>query len=964
MAILLIATKAYCNSLKPEAFPGDITMCPTRSEIESAGLHIKKGNEYATNQLVPRDHIERIDWVYTFSVSPTSTSISAGGGSKKFTVTSYKEQYSTSSTGSNILIEGTRVQVPYTSKNAGSGKWDSNNNTITYGANPDGTISSGTITWTQAESNKQATATHTQGGDFIKEYQIPVVRLSYNTNVSASGIPAIMPVVEYEQTAVWESGKTTKITSGGVLNYRVVEGSIILDQLNGGVSANSKGTTPSGITEIGKVELSVTLNEKTGKSNHEVVRQEANTSKDKWGVWSVSCSAVPMVVDASGGVVNLSGKATRSGKKSWTSGSVEDINATENVTSFSIRGVAVGFDIKGSVINVAPNQSGGDRTAVVYSTHDGVNSEDILITQSGDKIKSWGEVTLKVISESPLVIPASGGFVTVQATATQAYTTMSGKTGSQSINVTYEPDQKVSANSKGTNRSGVTKIGEVVVKAIGNNDISAAPQTVIINQAANNYVDENHQSWLPIPTITAVPTTMPGMGGTIKITWTPSVSRFFDRRWDSGSIQTLTQISNGSASITTNPDNEFSLDKNQLTAPANNSGDERSAIITATYPDADISKTLTVKQPVGTLYKTEKVKVYKFSVTPDSLNFENAGGSKLLTIISYYVEWSREGSSNDGGLNWNWGEWTSSEIKVKVKPRASKTSDANNAFTLGEMTDSTGDNYTISVSAQRNRKLAQISEVIYLEQDQTDIYILGDKPNLVSSNKKIDVTTTQEGGVISMRVPMDYLGGQNDLYLSSDTEFNIHYPVFNMEMSDGAGGRTEVYYGSLIGSSGFKVGKGSRQSLRQIYTKSGFSADMYINKTVGTITITENTTIRLSCEFYINSSNPPCVCKMDSTLENALLNDFYFVVTPGFKKYKCTKKGSIRRYNGGSGNGGYIIELSFNSTEEVFRDPDSYESISMIDALGKSSGGEYYDSIEKVGWDYYGSNYDLLLMKG
>lgn len=35
-----IATKDFCNTLLPGAFTGDTTMCPTRSQIEAAGLYI------------------------------------------------------------------------------------------------------------------------------------------------------------------------------------------------------------------------------------------------------------------------------------------------------------------------------------------------------------------------------------------------------------------------------------------------------------------------------------------------------------------------------------------------------------------------------------------------------------------------------------------------------------------------------------------------------------------------------------------------------------------------------------------------------------------------------------------------------------------------------------------------------------------------------------------------------------
>lgn len=93
-------------------------MCPTRSQIESAGLHIKKGYTYAADQLVPEDHIERLDWEYTFSVTPATATISAAGGSRKFTVTSYKRQYSYSNAGNRIYVEGSQTNVAYTSENS------------------------------------------------------------------------------------------------------------------------------------------------------------------------------------------------------------------------------------------------------------------------------------------------------------------------------------------------------------------------------------------------------------------------------------------------------------------------------------------------------------------------------------------------------------------------------------------------------------------------------------------------------------------------------------------------------------------------------------------------------------------------------------------------------------------------------------------------------------------------------
>lgn len=133
-----IATKDFCNTLKPDSFTGDTMMCPTRSQIESAGLHIKKGYTYAADQLVPEDHIERLDWEYTFSVTPATATISAAGGSRKFTVTSYKRQYSYSNAGNRIYVEGSQTNVAYTSENSGSGTWTAANDTVSYSSNPGG----------------------------------------------------------------------------------------------------------------------------------------------------------------------------------------------------------------------------------------------------------------------------------------------------------------------------------------------------------------------------------------------------------------------------------------------------------------------------------------------------------------------------------------------------------------------------------------------------------------------------------------------------------------------------------------------------------------------------------------------------------------------------------------------------------------------------------------------------------
>ena len=325
MADLLIATKAFCNTLKAGSFTGDTTMCPTRSQIESAGLYIKKGYTYATDQLVPQDHIERLDWEYTFSVTPTTATISAAGGSQKFTVTSYKRQYSYSNAGNRIYVEGSQTNVGYTSSNSGSGTWTAANNTISYGANTGSTQPSGTITWTQSESfgsdpKKTATATHKQNADSIKPsgdgYSNPrITAFSYPTVIPAAGGNST-PSYSYEQTVYWVSGKTTTLTSGGTPTFNRTSGTATVNSSSGLANTGSKGTTRSGQTTVAVVSLTITMNGKSSSASSANVSQAENRieRQDSWGAWYIEYLTLGKTTfEKEGGSTTITTRARRDG---------------------------------------------------------------------------------------------------------------------------------------------------------------------------------------------------------------------------------------------------------------------------------------------------------------------------------------------------------------------------------------------------------------------------------------------------------------------------------------------------------------------------------------------------------------------------------------------------------------------------------------------------------------------------
>ena len=51
-----IATRAFCNTLKPGAFSSELTRCPTKSEIEERSGFFVNGS-YASNQLVMEEDV-------------------------------------------------------------------------------------------------------------------------------------------------------------------------------------------------------------------------------------------------------------------------------------------------------------------------------------------------------------------------------------------------------------------------------------------------------------------------------------------------------------------------------------------------------------------------------------------------------------------------------------------------------------------------------------------------------------------------------------------------------------------------------------------------------------------------------------------------------------------------------------------------------------------------------------------
>ena len=677
MADLLIATKAFCNTLKAGSFTGDTTMCPTRSQIEAAGLYIKKGYTYATDQLVPQDHIERLDWEYTFSVTPTTATISAAGGSQKFTVTSYKRQYSYSNAGNRIYVEGSQTNVAYTSSNSGSGTWNTTSDTISYGANTGSTQPGGTITWTQSESfgsdpKKTATATHKQNADSIKPngngYSNPrITAFSYPTVIPAAGGNST-PSYSYEQTVYWVSGKTTTLTSGGTPTFNRTSGTATVNSSSGLANTGSKGTTQSGQTTVAVVSLTITMHGKSSSASSANVSQAKNSYSDAWNTWVVTCTPNPTTISASGGTSTLSGTAHRDGTRTWSSGSTQPLDSgNQNVTSFSIVSPVSGFSISGAVVTANSNSSTSTRSVRVRGTYSGVNSPEATITQSTATERTYYEYSISLNPTSAsfsatgesksFTVTSQRRLVTVNSVSGTTYGSW-GSTGWEiyPTNLGTGFSQTTSGNTitvKASANSGSSRSGTLSVRCTGDTSETASAN---LSQSGATTTTTTEYEFSVSPT--SLSFTKDGGNQTVSIVsrsrpkYTNDING--EVSYGNWSAVSYTASSTNSAFSSTTPTGTGT--NSASVSVGVNTGAARSATITYTQSGSGTKKTVSCSQAVGT--QTRTVRDYSFSANPTSLSFDASGGTKSVTVTSQYRDGTQ--SSTDGGNNWSstsWGSW-------------------------------------------------------------------------------------------------------------------------------------------------------------------------------------------------------------------------------------------------------------------------------------------------------------------
>lgn len=305
-------------------------------------------------------------WSQTFSVNPPSLSFGATGGTKTFTVTSYKQEYR------NGHTYGNQIPLSYTRANTGV---TGTGTSVTMANNTSTSAKSGSVVLTQAETNKKLTISCSQSAGYRTYSEITV------SGGSVSDIPAsggsrssFSTMPSYSQTWGW-NGSTTgggTITSGASISYGTA------------VSAGSLGTTVKSRTRVGTLTGTLSLNGKT-KSVSVPVYQAANEFTGYiYGSWSVSLTANSYTIGNTGGSVTLYPSASRPRYANYTSGSTTRDGSDSATPSLSTNGTS-GFSLSGTTLRASENTSTSSRSIRVTASYGGA-SDYVDITQGGASV--------------------------------------------------------------------------------------------------------------------------------------------------------------------------------------------------------------------------------------------------------------------------------------------------------------------------------------------------------------------------------------------------------------------------------------------------------------------------------------------------------------------------------------------------------------------------------------------------
>lgn len=334
------------------------TECPTKTQILAINslIVIDNASTYGANECVKIDDIRKKaeTWNYYLTVSPTSMSFGAGGGSKQFTYSSYKRK----------VLDGVEqsgdISVSLKTTSASGTGFSISGTTVSASANQTASNRTGKITLTQNESNKTATISLSQSGDTISSYGEWTISVSANpTSVSSDGGTSRI-TASAKRTVYWASGDVTEETGNPTLSTNL-----------GSLSSSSSPST-------------LTLGENTSTSSRTA------TIKATHGGKSATCTVTQAGAEPTIEYVFTITPNTYDAPYSNTS-FIPRIVSTKNGSNIGYSLTSGGTDwvvvsTTGKItVEILKNTTSNTRsTTLVFTQNESGKTQSIKITQSGD----------------------------------------------------------------------------------------------------------------------------------------------------------------------------------------------------------------------------------------------------------------------------------------------------------------------------------------------------------------------------------------------------------------------------------------------------------------------------------------------------------------------------------------------------------------------------------------------------
>ena len=392
----------------------------------------------SADRLFESEHVVELPFMgkileYQFAVTPIEKNISSKGGTFNLAIAS-KKYYSVNGT----LIPGTETPLDYDCSS--SVDWitfDKPTLEVTVAENTD-TDNSRTeiITFKQAESDKQVSCTVTQSAGEIT-YGAWTVTISANP------------------TTIAAVGGTSTLTYSAVRNV-LTNGTVTgTEKATPTISGSATGFTRSGTTVTAANNTSASSRSVTytathgGKSATCTVTQSAGSMTTEYGSWttsSLTVSASPNPVAASGGNSALSCKAnqTRSKYTKWNGITTNTTTESQTIAvSASWNKVSGSGSLSGSTVTFGNNTTASALSGV-YRASSGGKTADVTVRQSAGSVSYTYTFTFSdgLTSTSWSSIAAGGDSKSYSIVSTRVVKWNGVQTGTE--NVSYSGSSNVS----------------------------------------------------------------------------------------------------------------------------------------------------------------------------------------------------------------------------------------------------------------------------------------------------------------------------------------------------------------------------------------------------------------------------------------------------------------------------------------------------------------------------------------